>query len=331
VRPRVSEDVEPRLETPPVLRAETLDQPAQTLAAPITLEGGGLHMGRHQTATLAPAEPGWWLTDATGHHHRVETCTVADTARASTLELPDGSRVSMVEHVLAAISGLALDGVALSVGPFENGRAEVPALDGSAAIWCDAIDDVGLRDTDEGLRVWVLDTPVALADSGSSRRTIRARPLGRPDRGDDGKGQDGRAAHGSLRRRVTVELEFEGLPDDMPQTFTWDESTPFEHALAGARTFAFASWLDNLWARGLIRGGQLDNALVFEDREPERGTLLTPHPLRWPDEPARHKALDLVGDLALLGRPLVADIHSARPGHTLNQRFVERLLSRRDR
>lgn len=292
--------------------------PPWTLARPVSLEGAGLHSGVAARLTLAPASPGWWLVGRDGYRQRIERARLFDTTRCTALELGDGTRFTTVEHVLAAISGLGLDGVSLTL---EGGR-EVPALDGSAAVFCAALLRAGLRRRPARARqqVLVLRRPLEVRDASDPEAWLRLSPV-TPRR------RSGRVP-GALGREVVCQVHFEALPAAMPQRACWsDHEEGFAEAVAPARTFAFASWLASLWRNGLAQGGTADNALVFDDVD-EPGALLSPSPLRMPDEPARHKLLDLLGDLARLGRPLVARIEAHRPGHRLNARLVDTLLGR---
>ncbi len=279
----------------PLLICDTVPGPTPTLAHALRVNGTGLHSGAPSELILEPAPPGWWLIGATGARAPLEHAKVVDCHHATTLEHPDGTRFSTLEHVLALLNGLSLDGVAITL----RGGREAPALDGSAAPLCQALSQSGIVLEKRARRVFRLASPFSLHEGEALITLTPART-----------------------RRVRYELVFDELPKDMPRTYEWGDDGGFCEDLAPARTFAFAGWLDSLVAAGRARGGSLDNALLFE-----HGRLCNTEPLRFPDEPVRHKALDLLGDLALLGRPLVATISAYRAGHHLHTRLVRTLLS----
>jgi UDP-3-O-[3-hydroxymyristoyl] N-acetylglucosamine deacetylase len=286
----------------------TRPQAAHTIAQPVRVEGVGLHSGAPCALTLLPHDrPGWWLRDAHGSACDLIPITaaqVAHTAHATTLALPSGARWSTLEHLLGAVSGLWLDALCIDLSP--NPSAEAPILDGSARPWVEAITRAGLRPLPWARWGWRLDAPWSLtAGDGPRAPSLSMWPL------------DG--AQALRRARYTIRYDAP-LPDGAGDA-TWDEAqAPFAEAVAFARTFAFRPWLDALRAQGQIRGGALTNAVVFDD-----GAPLNPKGLRAPDEPARHKLLDLLGDLALLGAPLLADVCAAFGGHTLHAQAVARL------
>jgi UDP-3-O-[3-hydroxymyristoyl] N-acetylglucosamine deacetylase len=213
---------------------------------------------------------------------------VAGTARCTTLAA-GGVEISTVEHLLAALSALGVTRVTVEVdGP------EIPILDGSAAPFTRALRCAVRRLPGERATL-KLAAPVWLEHGASSFLAIPA-PDFRVVAAVD-------YPHPLIGRQV---VDFAVSPET------------FEHEIAPARTFGFEHELDDLIARGLARGGSLDNALVFMN---DGGATAR----RFPDEPARHKALDVVGDLALLGALPLAHVWAVRPSHRLNVEFARML------
>jgi UDP-3-O-[3-hydroxymyristoyl] N-acetylglucosamine deacetylase len=287
----------------------SLPHPAQTLASPLHVEGVGLHSGARARLTLSPHDaPGWWARGADGQAVPLAAAQVVHTAHATTLALPCGERWATLEHALGAISGLWLDAVCVSLtsdAPSEQPR-EAPILDGSAWPWVEAILSAGLR-------------PVPWPRAALRLRAPWSLTLGDGPRAP-------RLSLAPCDRRVAryVIAYDEPLPEGAGEA-AWDEALdPFTEAVARARTFAFKPWLEALQARGLIRGGSLDCAVVFDAGRP-----VNPEGLRFVNEPARHKVLDLLGDLALLGAPLLARAEVSFGGHDLHAQAVAALRSLR--
>ena len=218
--------------------------------------------------------------------------SVVPSARATCLAR-DGASVATVEHLLAALYGLGVDNLRVELeGP------ELPALDGSAAPWVELLRRAGLREQAAARRTLVLDRAIELREGEG---WIRAEPC------------SGFAvryaidyAHPAVGRQ---ELSIDG-----------DDPDRFAREIAPARTFGFASELRGLQDAGLARGGSLASAILLD----EHG-VVNPEGLRFPDELIRHKLLDLLGDLALLGVRLRARIRVERGGHRLHQALVAAL------
>ena len=244
---------------------------AWTLAADVERRGVGLHSGDDATVRLTASEhPGFFLRFKDDPEPiRLSPDQVRDSALCTTLDFGH-RRVATVEHLLAALAGCGLSHVEIVV----DGQ-EVPLLDGSALGWVEAIAEAGLEPAaTERPAVPQLEQPV-VRYRGSS--VITATPADRFSL--VGIIDFPQAAIG--RQQLTLELT--------PQRFVEE--------IAPARTFGFREQVDQLRAAGLIKGGGLDNALVCD------GDSWVNPPLRFPDEPVRHKLLDLIGDLALVGFP----------------------------
>lgn len=268
---------------------------AWTLAAPVECSGVGLHSGGLARVRLEPSDqPGFrvgWLEAPAQPLQLLHPRQVADTQLCTALSL-EGGRLATVEHLLAALAGVGLTGADLLV----EGH-EIPLLDGSAQPWVELIASAGLRCLGERAPAPVLTQPITLQ-----------------------QGQSFATALPSDRLRVAAAIEFPQAAIGR-QLFSL-EITPtlFVREIAPARTFGFREQVEQLRAAGLIQGGALDNALVCD------GDHWINPPLRYPDEPVRHKLLDLLGDLALAGLPQ-AQVFAFRGSHGLHTALAAALAS----
>jgi UDP-3-O-[3-hydroxymyristoyl] N-acetylglucosamine deacetylase len=222
---------------------------------------------------------------------------VARTRLATTLGREVAS-VATVEHLLSALYGLGIDNIRIEVdGP------ELPVMDGSASPFVYLLRSAGTFVQGEPKRALRIRRPIEVVEG---ERRIRIEPA-RELRVDYAVEFD----HPVIRRQ---ELSLSPLDADT-----------FEREIAAARTFGFLREVRSLWDAGLARGGSLDNTVVLDDER-----VVNPEGLRWSDEFVRHKVLDLVGDLSLLGLPVQGHIHVERGGHSLHQRLVSAILERPD-
>jgi UDP-3-O-[3-hydroxymyristoyl] N-acetylglucosamine deacetylase len=265
-----------------------------TLAGAVEVSGVALHGGHPVRARLSPApadsgivfESGGVKIPATVDH-------VVDTQLATTLGL-DGAKVRTVEHLLATLLGLGVDNLHIVV----EGE-ELPALDGCGAAWAAHIRGVGLCAQDRPKTLFTLCAPVEYRDGS---RLARLEPCS--------------------GLSVDLSIDFEH-PSVGQQRLSIDlQGGVFERELAWARTFGFEHQVPAMQRMGLVRGGSLDNALVFGETGP-----LNPGGVRQPDEPVRHKVLDALGDLALLGRPVVGRLVAERPGHGVMVGLMRAVMS----
>ena len=264
-------------------------EPRHTLARTVRREGIGLHSGRICRADVRPA-PGDHGLRIHGVPATVDR--VRESRFATTLESPKGP-VSTVEHLLAALYGMGIDDAEIEVR-----GGEVPILDGSSLPWCQAIEPAITGGT---RRCWQLDGPIAARADGG---WIEATPAD--------------------RLALDVTCEFGGIGRQHIVVEPSDDSLGLLGPIAAARTFGFRREEGGLRARGLIRGVGLSCCVVFDDG----GHPVNPDGLRFADEPVRHKALDLIGDLALLGAPVAAHICAERAGHDLHHRLVRAIRAR---
>ena len=270
----------------------------RTLAKRVSVTGVGLHTGQPATVSLGPGAPDsgfvFVRADLPGQPEisaRAEQ--VCDTAFATTLGAGE-ARVGTVEHVLAALAGMGLHNARIEVvGP------EVPILDGSAAGFCALIRTAGICEQARPRRVLVVRHAVELREGDKLARLLPAE-----------------------RFAIRCSIEF---PDPaIGFQVLAIEPTPelFERELAPARTFGFLREVQQLQAQGLGRGGSLENAVVLD-----AGRVLNPGGLRFPDELVRHKVLDALGDLAVLGLPLRGRLELHKSGHALHHRLLQALVS----
>jgi UDP-3-O-[3-hydroxymyristoyl] N-acetylglucosamine deacetylase / 3-hydroxyacyl-[acyl-carrier-protein] dehydratase len=300
-----------------------------TLKAPATLKGVGLHTGEAVTLVLNPAPVGhgykFQRTDLEGRPIvEADAELVVSTARGTTLGKGD-VRINTTEHVLAALYALGVDNCLLQLD-----GAELPIMDGSALPFVQAIDSVGLQEQNAPRNWWVLKEPIWFETSERGTEM-----LGVPE------------PNGEFRLTVMVDYNSPVLGTQHASMYRTEE---FRTEIAPCRTFVFLRELEQLAKAGLIKGGDLDNAIVLEDREGitkddlkalakslgreyqdveiRRNGVLNTTDLKYLNEPARHKLLDIVGDLALVGRPIKGHILAARPGHFGNTSFAKRIKER---
>jgi len=272
----------------------------QTLAERVSCTGIGLHSGAPVGLDLSPAREGTGIVFVrTGRTHAVEIparpTSVTSTRLATTLGNGDAS-VATVEHLLAALYGLGIDNVRISVdGP------ELPVMDGSAASFVYLIRSAGLRVQREPRAVLRVLEPIEVDEGGRRIRIEPARGL-RISYAVD-------FAHPAIGRQ---ELSIDRL-----------DARRFEAEISSARTFGFLQDVRALWSAGLAQGGSLHNTVLLDD-----SSVMNPEGLRWPNEFVRHKVLDLLGDLALLGVAIDGHVKVECGGHALHHRLVSALLQR---
>ncbi|HUF49241.1 MAG TPA: UDP-3-O-acyl-N-acetylglucosamine deacetylase [Longimicrobiales bacterium] len=261
----------------------------QTIGAEAAFEGSGLHSGSAAHMRFLPAPAGTGIrfrrTDLAGSPEVAATLdNVANTDRSTTIAA-GAARIATVEHVLAAVSGCGIDNLVIEID-----APEVPIADGSFAPFFDVLRQAGLQAQGKPARVLVLkETVRAKGPAGASYVAV-------PD--------------DAYRVAATIEFPHPLIGRQFGAfDVTCDE---FATELAAARTFGFLRDADELRARGLVKGVTLQNALVLDDNGPISGEL------RWRDEFVRHKAGDIIGDLALLGKRLRAQILATRPSHAGN-------------
>ena len=294
----------------------------RTILNEVTLSGVGLHTGNKSNMTFKPAPENYGIKfvriDLDGSPEiPADVDHVTDISRGTTIT-KDGVNVHTVEHVLAAIVGCEIDNIIV-----ELDSNEPPIMDGSAIDYVRTLKSAGVLDQNAKREYLIIDEPVNYHDN-ETNVDIVALPLK-----DD--------------FRVSVMIDFNNPALGVQHTGLFNLHEEFEKEFAPARTFCFLKEIEQLRKEGLIKGGDIDNAIVIVDRdstEEEFGELkqklgiedsvilgsngiLNNKELRFKNEPARHKLLDLVGDLALIGAPIKGQILAARPGHKSNVEFTK--------
>ena len=289
-----------------------------TLKEQFSLSGKGLHTGLNLTVTFLPAPinhgykiqridmPSQPIMDAVAEN-------VVDTQRGTVLGKGE-MRCSTVEHAMAALYALGLDNVLIQVdGP------EFPILDGSAELYVQAIQRVGIQEQEAPKDFYYISKKMEFRDDATGACITLL-----PDEDFS----------------ITSMISFDSKVLSS-QFATLDNMDKFATEVAAARTFVFVREIEPLLMAGLIKGGDLDNAIVIYEHETTQDNLdklcqltgaekhnaselgyLQHKPLVWENEPARHKLLDIIGDMALIGKPIKGRIIATRPGHTINNKFA---------
>ena len=295
-----------------------------TIKSSLTISGVGLHSGRNVTLNFIPAPPnhGYKFKRVDLENQPVIAANVSKvvtTNRGTTIQQGE-AQVSTIEHVLSALAGLEIDNVLLEIdGP------EVPIMDGSALGFIEKLDAVGRVEQDADREYLEIDKNISYHDelTGSELMAVPAESF-----------------------EITTMIDFNSptLGHQYASLKGFDE---YSKEIAPCRTFVFTHELEALLNENLIKGGDLDNAIVIADRKMEQSELdllarrlgkkevlvektgvLNTVDLRFENEPARHKLLDVIGDLALVGVPIKGKIVATKPGHTSNVEFA-RLLRKK--
>lgn len=295
----------------------------RTIAKEISITGIGLHTGNHSTLTFKPAPENFGIRfkridmkDSPEILADIEH--VVDISRGTTIAVGE-AKVKTVEHVLAAVSGCEIDNIIV-----ELTTNEPPVIDGSSKPFVDILLKAGFTEQDAPKDYLVIDEIVHYHDD-KNEVDIVALPL------EDFK--------------VTVMIDYRNPALGSQYTGLFSLENEFASEFAPARTFCFLHEVEELYESGLIKGGKFDNAVVIVDRELKQNQLealmnklgirdsvvlgengiLNNSELRYKNEPARHKLLDLIGDMALIGAPIKGHVLAARPGHRANIEFVKML------
>lgn len=292
-----------------------------TIKEPVTLSGIGLHTGANVKMTIKPANAGF------GYRFqridlpdqpivKADADLVVDTSRGTTIE-QNGARISTIEHLLAALVGCNIDNALIEIN-----APEVPILDGSSREFIEAIDSVGVQEQDAKRIVYTLDNNIHYFD-----------PVKNVDM----------LAIPSQNYQITTMIDFNS-PILGTQHASLKNISEFRDEIGSCRTFCFLHEVEYLLENNLIKGGDLSNAIVVVDKpvtqeelnhlakvfrketiEVKQEGILNNLQMKFPNEPARHKLLDVVGDLALVGFPINAHIIASRPGHATNVQFAKKI------
>ncbi len=255
----------------------------------MTLSGVGAHLARPARVTLVPADADTGVVFSVGGDDIPARWSSVDSAHLRMRLVHGTSMLSTIEHLMAALAGLGVDNVLVLVE-----GDEIPAMDGSSRAFVDAIDEAGLVELSAPRRFLRVNAPVRVEDGAGWAELTPA--------------QDG--------LHLDVEIAFPA-PIGAQRLARAFSSAMFRAELAEARTFGFLRDAERLWSAGLALGASLENTLVID-----KGAVLNTHGLRFADEFVRHKMLDVVGDLALAGAPLIGAFRSYRGGHALNLKLL---------
>lgn len=275
----------------------------RTLKQVLSATGIGLHSGKRVNMTLRPAAPDTGIV-----FRRVDVDppvdlpvgakTIGDTRMASTLDV-GGVKVSTIEHLMSALYGLGVDNIYIDLD-----AVEVPIMDGSAISFVFLIQQAGLVEQSALKKFIKVKKPVEIRE-----------------------GEGHTLKYASLKPFSGFKLKFEidfGHPaiDKTGQLVEIDfANTSFVRDIARARTFGFTQDVETLRNLGLALGGNLDNAIVMDEYR-----ILNPDGLRYDDEFVKHKVLDAIGDLYVIGHPIIGEYHAYRSGHGLNNQLIRELL-----
>lgn len=293
----------------------------KTLKSSFSLSGKGLHTGLNLTVTFNPAPD--------NHGYKIQRIdldnkpiidavadNVVETTRGTVLA-KGNARVSTIEHGMAALYALGIDNCLIEVdGP------EFPILEGSSKRYVEEIEKVGIEEQTAVKDFYIIKSKIEFRDENTGSSIIVL-----PDE--------------NFSLNVLVSYDSEIIPN---QYATLEDMSKFKDEIAGSRTFVFVREIEPLLSAGLIKGGDLDNAIVIYERQMSQenfdklaDVMGVPHmdaskmgyinhiPLVWPNECARHKLLDVIGDLALIGKPIQGRIIATRPGHTINNKFARQM------
>ncbi|MBL7763408.1 MAG: bifunctional UDP-3-O-[3-hydroxymyristoyl] N-acetylglucosamine deacetylase/3-hydroxyacyl-ACP dehydratase [Chitinophagaceae bacterium] len=292
-----------------------------TLKATTNISGTGLHTGILVDMILKPANPGYGIqfqrVDLPNQPTIKADCDlVTDTSRGTTLE-SNGAKISTVEHVMAALVGMGVDNCHIEI----NGP-EIPIIDGSSEPFVELIEEAGITEQDAAKVWYTIDENIYLYDE-AKRVEMVAMP--------------------ATEYSITTLIDFNS-PVLGTQHAGLKHIRDFKNEIAPCRTFCFLHELEMLLDNNLIKGGDINNAIVVVDKPVDDAEMarlkkifkkdkievksegyLNNLELRFPNEPARHKLLDIVGDLSLIGYPIKANIIANRPGHSSNVEFAKKI------
>jgi UDP-3-O-[3-hydroxymyristoyl] N-acetylglucosamine deacetylase len=273
----------------------------RTLKKEIICSSVGLHSGRKVNMKIkpAPADSGIVfvrkdIPDALPIPANYNT--VSDTTLATTLGL-NGATVSTVEHILSAFSGMGLDNAVIELDSFE-----IPIMDGSALPFVNMLKKVGTHMQGKTKKLLVIKKPVSVKDGGGSADLLPAAEF-----------------------KITYEIDFKHVAIGRQSYSLNFSDEKYEKEICAARTFGFLREVEYLQAKGLGLGGSLENVIILDDEK-----IINKDGLRMPDEFVKHKILDAIGDLFLLGMPIIGHFVAYKSGHRLNNILLKELMRKQD-
>lgn len=293
----------------------------KTIKKEVSLSGVGLHTGKEVTLTFKPAPINYGYTftriDLEGNPFiEAKADYVVDTQRGTNLE-KNGVKINTSEHVLAAIVGLGIDNICIQLN-----AAEPPIMDGSSKYFVEALEKAGIEEQDAEVNEYIVKDVISFKDEKTGSEII---------------------VMPSDHYEVTTMVDF-GTKVLGTQNATLKHISDFKKEISGARTFSFLHEIEMLLDNNLIKGGDLNNAIVYVDKPLSDETMkklsfafkkesvkvkpngiLDNLTLHWPNEAARHKLLDVIGDLALVGVKIRGKVIANKPGHSINTQFAKKL------
>ena len=289
----------------------------RTIVNSVTFRGIGLHSGVPCVVRVSEQPPNSGISFISrGVSIPATVDHVVSTDLSTTLASPNfpHSKISTVEHILAAISAAGIDNAQIEV----NGL-EIPILDGSSKLFLDAFLESGTKIQLSPIHTHTryllnIDKPVHVASHQGEAWLLPKPPVGY------------KIKNNQKDMGLTLSADIDFSDRGLPRSYVETSISSFSVDVSNARTFAFQTDIENMKANGLALGGSLDNAVVFDSN----GSPLNMEGLRFDNEWARHKLLDCVGDLSLIGKPLIGHYHGIKPGHALNIKLIRKLLSDTD-
>lgn len=273
----------------------------RTIKSEISCHSVGLHSGRKVNMTLKPAGTDEGIVfvrkDVSGENRiKADIRNVTDTTLATTLGM-NGTRVSTVEHLLSAFRGVGVDNAVVEVDSFE-----VPIMDGSSLPFVDLLKLCGTKVQNKGRRFLIIKKEISVSDQEGAVALLP-----------------------SSEFQITYRMGYDH-PVIGDQSYHLVFSYPaYEQEICAARTFGFLKDVEYLQAKGLALGGSLGNAIVLDEKK-----IINKEGLRCPDELIKHKILDAIGDLFLLGMPIIGHFVGNKSGHRLNNLLLKELMDRQD-
>ncbi len=275
----------------------------RTVKQEVRTTGVGLHSGRKVVLTLRPA-----AVDTGIVFRRVDldpvvefpsTASIVGDTRMASVLVKDDARVSTVEHLMSACAGLGIDNLYVDVS-----AEEIPIMDGSASSFVYLLQQAGVQEQDAPKKfIRVLKDVEVRQGTGNNEKWARLSP------------------HDGFKLDFFIEFNHPAVDGTMQRASVDFGDVSYVHDVARARTFGFMQDVESLRGMGLARGGSLENAIVMDEYR-----ILNSDGLRYEDEFVRHKILDAIGDLYLVGHPLVASYHAHKSGHALNNLLLLELL-----
>lgn len=275
----------------------------RTLSRPISVTGVGLHSGERVALTLNPAPVGSGirfrrtdLAGSKGEPVKLNPYLINDTRLSSTIVTEEGVRIGTIEHIMSALSAYGVDNVLI-----ELNAPEIPIMDGSSLPFIYLLQDAGIVDQAAKKRFLKILQTVEVRESG---KWVRFHP------------------YNGFKLALTIEFDHPVFNRSSP-TFEIDfAGQNYIDEIARARTFGFMQEVELMRSHNLGLGGNLTNAIVIDDTD-----VLNPEGLRYPDEFVRHKILDAIGDLYIVGHPIIGAFEGYKSGHAVNNALLRAILA----